>query len=139
MVIPSLPLLPKLDSQTKPLTFSTAPTAKQTSFLNTLSSSKGVEVDTNNLNKSETSQKIDELKNKPDGAGGSSGGSGNAASAGEPIQDPSTWTTGDEGATGKQMGYIAVMAKKANEEVPGKMGKSEASEKIGELKDKTGM
>ena len=37
------------------------------------------------------------------------------------------------------MGYVAVMAKEAGEEVPGSMGKTDASKKIGELKEKTGM
>ena len=62
------------------------------------------------------------------------------ATAGEPIQDPNTWSTGDDAATGKQTGYIAVMAKEAGEQPPsGQMGKSEASKKIEELKEKTGM
>ncbi len=47
---------------------------------------------------------------------------------------------GDDPATGKQMGYIAVMAQKAGEAKPAEgMGKTEASQKIGELKSKTGM
>lgn len=47
---------------------------------------------------------------------------------------------GDDPATGKQMGYIAVMAQKAGEAKPaGGLGKTEASQKIGELKGKTGM
>jgi hypothetical protein len=47
---------------------------------------------------------------------------------------------GDDPATGKQMGYIAVMAQKAGEAKPAEgMGKTEASQKIGELKAKTGM
>ena len=47
---------------------------------------------------------------------------------------------GDDPATGKQMGYIAVMAQKAGEAKPTEgMGKTEASQKIEELKAKTGM
>lgn len=47
---------------------------------------------------------------------------------------------GDDPATGKQMGYIAVMAQKAGEAKPAEgMGKTEASQKIGKLKGKTGM
>lgn len=47
---------------------------------------------------------------------------------------------GEDPATGKQMGYIAVMAHNAGEAKPAEgMGKTEASQKIGELKSKTGM
>ncbi|KAK5137273.1 hypothetical protein LTR08_000243 [Meristemomyces frigidus] len=109
-----------------------APTEKQTAFLQLLAKEKGEEVDANNLSKGEASKRIDELKNKenanPD------------ATAGEPIQKPKSRASGDDPATGKQTGYIAVMAKKAGEEPPqADMGKSEASQKIGELKQKTGM
>ncbi|KAL8807438.1 MAG: hypothetical protein Q9200_004669 [Gallowayella weberi] len=107
------------------------PTDKQKGFISTLASSKNVSVDPSSLNKSEASAKINELKDaqtqNPD------------ASAGEPIQDPDTWSTGDDKATGKQMGYVAVMAKKAGESVPESMGKTDASKKIEELKEKTGM
>ena len=91
-----------------------------------------MDVDPSFLNKSEASQKIDELKNaetknqdaKPD----------------EPIQDPDTWTTGDDKASGRQTGYIAAMAREAGEKVDTEgMGKTEASKTIGELKEKTGM
>jgi hypothetical protein len=122
----------QLDNPKTWATGADAPTEKQTTFLQTLAKEKGVEVDANNLNKGEASAKINELKNKetanPD------------ATAGEPIQDPKGWATGDDPATGKQTGYIAVMAKEAGEDVKTEgMGKAEASEKIGELKGKTGM
>ncbi|KPI34308.1 uncharacterized protein AB675_8981 [Cyphellophora attinorum] len=122
----------QLDNPKTWATGADAPTEKQTSFLQTLAKEKGVEVDANNLNKGEASAKINELKNKetadPD------------ATADEPIQDPKEWATGDDPATGKQTGYIAVMAKEAGEDVKTEgMGKAEASEKIGELKKKTGM
>ena len=108
------------------------PTQKQTSFLQTLAQEKHVEVDANSLNKGDASAKINELKNmdtaNPD------------ATTGEPIQDPKGWATGDDPATGKQAGYIAVMAKEAGEDVKtSSMGKTEASETIGRLKEKTGM
>ena len=102
------------------------------SFIKTLAAEKDVDVNTADLNKSSASATINDLKNKetknPD------------ATAGAPIQDPNSWATGEDKATGKQQGYIAVMAKEAGEQVPGgEMGKSEASKKIGELKSKTGM
>jgi hypothetical protein len=110
-----------------------APTEKQTAFIKTLAAEKGVQVDPTSMNKGEASAKINELKAKNTQNPG--------ASAGEPIQDPKTWATGDDPATGKQMGYIAVMAKEAGEEVPSEkgMGKSEASQMIEALKKKTGM
>ncbi|KAL8970598.1 MAG: hypothetical protein Q9183_001436 [Haloplaca sp. 2 TL-2023] len=107
------------------------PSDKQKGFISTLASSKNADVDPNSLNKSEASAKIEELKNQP---------TENAnASAGQPIQNPDSWSTGDDKATGKQMGYVAVMAKEAGEEVPGSMGKTDASKKIEDLKEKTGM
>lgn len=118
------------------------PTEKQTAFLATLAKQKGVEVDATHLNKSDTSAKIDELKNSADHSNsGSAPGTNTTAPAGPPIQDPESWSTGGEQATGKQTGYIAVMAKEAGEEGPPRegMSKTEASERIEELKGKTGM
>ncbi|KAI6840617.1 hypothetical protein KC340_g2721 [Hortaea werneckii] len=113
------------------------PTEKQTAFLATLAKQKGVEVEANNLNKSDTSAKIDELKNMTDSSGQ---GTNTTAPASAPIQDPESWSTGGDSATGKQTGYIAVMAKQAGEDPPkADMSKTEASEKIEELKKKTGM
>ena len=122
----------QLDNPKSWATGDDAPTQKQTSFISTLAAEKGVQVDANSLNKGEASAKINELKNMD---------TKNAdATSDKPIQDPHTWATGDYAATGKQTGYIAVMAKEAGEEVPqGQMGKSEASKKIEELKEKTGM
>lgn len=122
----------QLDNPSSWTTGTEPPTQKQTSFIQTLAAEKGVEVDANDLNKGNASAKINELKNMDT--------SNPSATADEPIQDPKSWSTGDEPATGKQTGYIAVMAKEAGEEPPkGEMGKSEASQKIGELKEKTGM
>jgi hypothetical protein len=123
----------QLDNPQSWTTGDDAPTEKQTSFIQTLAAEKGVQVDPTSMNKGEASAKINELKAKdtqnPD------------ATAGEPIQDSKTWATGDDPATGKQMGYIAVMAKKLGEEVPNEkgMGKGEASQKIEDLKKRTGM
>ena len=108
------------------------PTEKQTSFLQTLAKEKNVEIEPEKLNKGDASAKINELKNMNTVDAD--------ATADEPIQDPKTWATGDDAATGKQTGYIAVMAKEAGEDVKTQgMGKSEASEEIGRLKEKTGM
>jgi hypothetical protein len=60
--------------------------------------------------------------------------------ANELGQESTTWTTRHDKATRKQMGYIAVFAKDAgNSVLGGTMDKSEASKKIEELKEKTGM
>ncbi|KAL8946847.1 MAG: hypothetical protein Q9222_006812 [Ikaeria aurantiellina] len=126
----------QLDKPSQWATGAEAPTDKQKSFVSTLANSKGAsDVNPDSMNKSEASAKINELKEQPTQMDGTSSNS----APGKPIQDPDTWTTGDDKATGKQMGYVAVMAKKAGEEVPSSMGKTDASKKIEELKGKTGM
>ncbi|KAL9604505.1 MAG: hypothetical protein Q9219_000470 [cf. Caloplaca sp. 3 TL-2023] len=109
----------QLDNPSQWTTGGEAPTEKQKSFISTLASSKDADVDPSSLNKSEASAKINELKEQP-------------------TQNANA-SAGDDKATGKQMGYVAVMAKKAGEDVPGQMGKTEASQKIEDLKGKTGM
>lgn len=54
------------------------------------------------------------------------------------IKDPAEWTTGDEPMTGAQDSYVHTLARQAGEEVPDEMTKAEASEKIDELREKTG-
>lgn len=123
----------QLDKPSEWATGADAPTSKQKAFLETLSADKDAPLDPSSLNKSEASQKINELKNAESKNPG-------AATAGEPIQNPETWSTGEDQATGKQTGYIAAMSREAGEKVEtGQMGKGEASKKIGELKEKTGM
>ena len=55
------------------------------------------------------------------------------------IKDPAEWTTGDEPMTGAQDSYVHTLARKAGEEVPDEMTKDEASVKIDELREKTGV
>lgn len=122
----------QLDNPSQWSTGADAPTDKQKSFISTLAASKGADIDPSTLNKSSASTTINDLKNQetknPD------------ATADEPIQNPDSWSTGDDKATGKQQGYIAVMAKEAGEEVRTEgIGKTEASKRIEELKTKTGM
>ncbi|KAM0797370.1 hypothetical protein BDR22DRAFT_965360 [Usnea florida] len=122
----------QLDKPSQWVTGGDAPTEKQKAFLNTLAADKDAQIDPSSMNKSEASAKIDELKNAETKNPG--------ATAGEPIQNPDTWATGDDQATGKQTGYIAAMAREAGDKVETSgMGKTEASKKIGELKEKTGM
>jgi hypothetical protein len=55
------------------------------------------------------------------------------------IKDPAEWTTGDEPMTGAQDSYVHTLARKVGEEVPEDMTKAEASMKIDELREKTGV
>jgi hypothetical protein len=56
-----------------------------------------------------------------------------------PEKDPSDWVTGDEPVTGPQQSYLSTLAQQAGEEVQTtELTKAEASQKIEELKDKTG-
>jgi len=55
------------------------------------------------------------------------------------IKDPAEWTTGDEPMTGAQDSYVHTLARKAGEEVEDDMTKAEASIKIDELREKTGV
>ena len=54
-------------------------------------------------------------------------------------KDPSDWVTGDEPATGPQESYLSTLAQQAGEQVDTtELNKAEASQKIEELKEKTG-
>jgi Protein of unknown function (DUF3072) len=55
------------------------------------------------------------------------------------IKDLAEWTTGEEPMTGAQESYVHTLARKAGEEVPDDMTKAEASMKIEELREKTGV
>ncbi len=56
-----------------------------------------------------------------------------------PEKDPSEWVTGDEPVTGPQQSYLTTLAQQAGERVEvDDLTKAEASQRIDELKDKTG-
>jgi hypothetical protein len=55
------------------------------------------------------------------------------------IKDPTEWTTGDEPMTGAQDSYLHTLARRAGEEVDDDLTKAEASMKIDELREKTGV
>lgn len=55
------------------------------------------------------------------------------------IKDPTEWTTGDEPMTGAQESYLHTLARQAGEDVGDDLTKAEASMKIDELRDKTGI
>ena len=55
------------------------------------------------------------------------------------IKDPTEWTTGDEPMTGAQDSYLHTLARKAGEKVGADLTKAEASIKIDELQEKTGV
>lgn len=101
----------QLDKPSQWATGNDAPTDKQKSFISTLAAEKGAQnINSNEMNKSEASITINDLKNKDTQNPG--------ATAGQPIQNPDTWTTGDDPASGKQSGYIAAMAREAGEVRP---------------------
>ena len=54
------------------------------------------------------------------------------------IKDPEDWVTGDEPMTGAQESYLHTLERQAGEDVGDEMTKAEASEKIDELREKTG-
>ena len=62
-----------------------------------------------------------------------------AATNDDAIKDPKEWTTGDEPMTGAQDSYLHTLARKAGEEVGEDLTKAEASMKIDELREKTGV
>ena len=58
--------------------------------------------------------------------------------SGTDVPDPSTWRTGDEPPTHRQQAYLETLAQEAGEELPEDLTKAEASEKIDELRERTG-
>lgn len=54
------------------------------------------------------------------------------------VPDPETWRTGDEPPTDRQAAYLETLARDAGEDVPVDLTKAEASEKIDELRERTG-
>ena len=55
------------------------------------------------------------------------------------VKDPTEWTTGDEPMTGAQDSYLHTLARQAGEEIEEDLTKAEASMKIDELREKTGV
>ena len=55
------------------------------------------------------------------------------------IKDPTEWTTGDEPMTGAQDSYLHTLARRAGEEIDEDLTKAEASMKIDELREQTGV
>lgn len=54
-------------------------------------------------------------------------------------KDPSDWVTGDEPVTGPQQSYLSTLAQQAGEDVDTEeLTKAEASQRIEELKERTG-
>jgi hypothetical protein len=55
------------------------------------------------------------------------------------IKDPTEWTTGDEPMTGAQDSYLYTLARQVGEAVDEDLTKAEASMKIDDLREKTGV
>lgn len=60
------------------------------------------------------------------------------ASMGTPEKDREDWVTGDEPLTGPQRSYLETLAREAGENIPTDLTKSQASELIDRLQEKTG-
>ncbi len=57
---------------------------------------------------------------------------------GNAEKDPQDWVTGDEAMTGAQASYLKTLSEEAGEEFDDTLTKAGASERIEELKAKTG-
>ncbi len=55
------------------------------------------------------------------------------------VKDPADWTTGDEPMTGAQASYLKTLSEEAHEEFEDDLTKADASVKIDELQEKTGL
>ncbi len=55
------------------------------------------------------------------------------------IKNPDDWKTGDEPMTGAQNSYLHTLASQVHENVDDDMTKADASKKIDELRQKTGL
>ncbi len=104
-------------------------TEAQRSYLHTLGSQTGEEID-ENLTKAEASKRIEELKvNQHDD---DSEGNSNMR------KDPDDWKTGGERMTGAQRSYLKTLSDEAGEEFDDNLTKAEAAKRIDELQKKTG-
>ena len=54
-------------------------------------------------------------------------------------KDPDEWVTGDESMTDAQASYLRTLAQEAGEEIDESLTKAEASKKIDELQERTGL
>ena len=55
------------------------------------------------------------------------------------LKDPQDWASGDDPMTDAQRSYLETLSRQAGEEMPENMSKSEASQRIDELRAKTGL
>ncbi len=55
------------------------------------------------------------------------------------AKEPEEWTSGDDPMTPAQASYLETLARQAGEEVPEGLTKAQASQKIDELRAKTGL
>lgn len=60
------------------------------------------------------------------------------ADQGNMEKDPTDWVTGDEAMTGAQRSYLKTLSEEAHEAFDGNLSKAEASQRIDELKARTG-
>lgn len=60
------------------------------------------------------------------------------ADQGNMEKDPAEWVTGDEPMTGAQRSYLKTLSEEAHEPFDGALSKAQASQRIDELKARTG-
>lgn len=60
------------------------------------------------------------------------------ADQGNMEKDPADWVTGDEPMTGAQRSYLKTLSEEAHEPFDGELSKAQASQRIDELKARTG-
>lgn len=82
----------------------------------------------------------DNNTNSNSNQGGRSGSAGDESHGiDNTVKNPDNWKTGDEPMTGAQRSYLHTLAEDAKEPVDDNMTKAEASKKIDELRQETGV
>lgn len=104
-------------------------TGAQKSYLHTLSTQSGEEID-ENLTKAEASKRIEEMKENSN--------SEEEENVSNMRKDPDDWKTGGERMTGAQRSYLKTLSDEAGEEFNEELTKAEAAKRIDELQRKTG-
>jgi uncharacterized damage-inducible protein DinB len=121
-------------------------TGAQRSYLKTLCDEANEPMD-ETLTKAQAAKRIDTLQQRT-GRGVNThrrsspseaeSGRRDSGSSGNTVKDPEDWTTGDEPMTGAQRSYLKTLCDEANEPMDDTLTKTQASERITELQQRTG-
>lgn len=114
-------------------------TAAQRSYLATLAEAAGEPAPTD-LTKAEAAQRIEALRQKTGREPAPEAGAtpSSTASAAPPLKAPDDWTTGDEPMTAAQRAYLHTLSRDAGEPFEEDLTKAQASQRIDDLRRKTG-